>query len=105
MDNKELERAIQEEINKIRNLGEHTRKGSDHLYFRSISKFKLSNPKKIRYEGKEVYEVKCKYDIYTETEFLHTPEMDELYTEHYQDKFIIDENLKILDIEDLRKSN
>ena len=103
MVNKELEKAIQEAINKLRNLGEHTRKDSDHLYFRSISKFKLSEPKKIIYKGKDVYEVKCQYDIYTETEFLHTPEMDGLYTEHYRDKFFVDKNLKILDVEDLRK--
>ncbi|MFX1411420.1 MAG: hypothetical protein ACFFA6_13800 [Promethearchaeota archaeon] len=104
MDSKKLEKAIQEAINKLRNLGEHTRKGSDHLYFRSISKFKLSGPKKTIYKGKDVYEVKCEYDIYTETEFLHTTEMDELYTEHYRDKFLVDKNLKVLDIEDLRKN-
>lgn len=50
-----------------------------------------------------MFEVICKYDIYTETEFLHTPEMDELYTEHYKDKFILDKDFKILKIENMRK--
>ncbi len=50
-----------------------------------------------------MYEVICNYDIYTETEFLHTPDMDELYTEHYRDKFILDKDLKVVKIEDLRR--
>jgi len=46
------------------------------------------------------FEVICTYDIYTETEFMHSPDMDELYTEHYKDKFIIDSDLRILEVND-----
>jgi hypothetical protein len=98
-----LEKRVKEEIDLLRKLGEHTRKGSDHLIFRSISKFELSKPVETIYNGQQAYEVICKYDIYTETEFLHPPEMDEEYTEHYRDKFIFDKKLKLLEIMDLRK--
>ena len=98
-----IEKVIMEEISKLRNLGEHARKGSDHLYYRSISKFKAGKLKEIIYQEKLAYEVICEYDIYTETEFLHTPDMDELYTEHYKDKFFLDKDFRILDIKDMRK--
>ncbi len=100
IDEKKMKSIIQEEIEKLRKLGEHAG-GSGHLAFRSIIKFKLSEPKEVEYEGKEATEVICKYDIYTETEFLHAPEDDEFYTEHYNDKFILDKDLKILTIEPL----
>ncbi|MFX0179445.1 MAG: hypothetical protein ACFE78_04595 [Candidatus Hodarchaeota archaeon] len=105
MENREkLEEIIKEEIYKLRNLGEHERKGSDHLYNRSLSKFKIGKLKKGKDQGKLIYEVICKYDVYTETEFLHTPEMDELYTEHYKDKFILDNDFRLLEIKDIRKN-
>jgi hypothetical protein len=99
-----LEDFIKKEINKLRNLGEHARKGSDHLYYRSLSKFKIEKLKKVRKKKKLFYEVTCIYDIYTETEFLHTPDMDELYTEHYKDKFVFDQDFKILEVKDIRKN-
>jgi hypothetical protein len=95
MDKSKIESIIREEISKLRKLGEHAG-GSGHLAYRSLIKFELSEPKEIKYEDKEVFEVICKYDIYTETEFLHPPENDEYYTEHYTDKFILDKDLKIL---------
>ena len=42
------------------------------------------------------------YDIYTETEFLHDSDMDELYTEHYIDKFLFNSNFELLKVEDMR---
>ena len=98
-----IEKVIMEEISKLRNLGEHARKGSDHLYYRSISKFKAGKLKEKLYQEKLTYEIICKYDIYTETEFLHPPDMDELYTEHYEDKFIFDKNFRILEIKEMWK--
>jgi hypothetical protein len=95
---KEIEHVIREEIYKLRNLGEHAREGSDHLYYRSISKFKLGKLKKTKSQERLAFEVICTYDIYTETEFLHSPDMDELYTEHYKDKFIIDRDLRIVEV-------
>ncbi|MFX1364133.1 MAG: hypothetical protein ACFFCE_15280 [Promethearchaeota archaeon] len=97
-----LENLIKKEIHKLRNLGEHSRKGSDHLSYRSLIKFELGKPKELIFQDKLIFEVTCKYDIYTETEFLHTPEMDEYYTEHYHDKFIFDEEFKIIEIIDIR---
>ena len=105
MENREnLEEIIKEEIYKLRNLGEHERKGSDHLYYRSLSKFKINKLKKGNDQGKLIYELICKYDVYTETEFLHAPEMDELYTEHYKDKFILDKDFRLLEIKEMRKN-
>ena len=103
INSEKLENIIKEEISKLRRLGEHERKGSDHLYYRSISKFNMSKIKESVYQEKAVYEVICKYDVYTETEFLHTPDIDEEYTEHYNDLFIIDKDLKLLDVKDIRK--
>jgi hypothetical protein len=100
-----LEKIIKEEIFKLRSLGEHERKGSDHLFYRSLSKFQMGEVKESTYQEREVFEVVFKYDIYTETEFLHTPEMDENYTEHYEDKFIFDDQFTLLEIIDLRKKN
>jgi len=94
-DLKEIEHSIKEEIHKLRNLGEHAREGSDHLSYRSMSKFKLGKLKKTKRQGRLAFEVICTYDIYTETEFMHSPDMDELYTEHYKDKFIIDSDFRI----------
>lgn len=59
----EIEKVIMEEISKLRNLGEHARKGSDHLYYRSISKFKAGKLKEIKYQEKLAFEVICEYDI------------------------------------------
>ncbi|MFX0058532.1 MAG: hypothetical protein ACFE85_04260 [Candidatus Hodarchaeota archaeon] len=98
-----LKKIIKKEINKLRNLGEHARKGSDHLYYRSLSKFKLDKLKKIKEKDKLFYEIICIYDIYTETEFLHTSDMDELYTEHYKDKFVLDQNFNLVEVKDIRK--
>ena len=98
-DIKDLEKKIREEINKKRNLGEHAG-GSGHLAFRSITKFNLGELKEITYKGKQAYEITCEYEIYTETEFLHPPENDKYYTEHYKDKFIFDQKLNILVLED-----
>ncbi len=47
-DLKEIEHSIKEEIHKLRNLGEHAREGSDHLSYRSMSKFKLGKLKKTK---------------------------------------------------------
>ena len=94
---KEIEHVIKEEIQKRRNLGEHARAGSGHLSYRSMSKFKLGKLKKTKHQEGLAFEVICTYDIYTETEFLHSPDMDELYTEHYKDKFIIDRDFRILE--------
>ena len=57
-----------------------------------------------KYQERETFEVVCKYDVYTETEFLHTPDMDEEYTEHYKDKFIFDKDYTLLEIIDIRKN-
>jgi len=95
----EIERTIKEEIHKLRNL-EYARGGSDHLSYRSICEFKLGKLKKIKRQEKLAFEVICTYDIYTETEFMHSPDMDELYTEHYKDKFIIDSDFRILEVND-----
>lgn len=104
MENREkLKEIIKEEIYKLRNLGEHARKGSDHLYHRSLSKFKIDKLKKLWSQDKLLYEIICEYDIYTETEFLHPSDMNDLYTEHYKDKFILDQDLKLLEIKDSRK--
>ena len=95
---KELEHVIKEDILKRRNLGEHTRGGSGHLSYRSMSKFKLGKLKKTKDQEGFIYEVISTYDIYTETEFMHSPDMDGLYTEHYKDTFIIDSAFRILEI-------
>jgi len=94
-DYKKVEEIIREDISKRRQLGEHAG-GSGHLAYRSITEFKLVNPKETNYKGKEAYEIVCNYDIYTETEFLHAPEDDELYTEHYTEVFIISKENEIL---------
>ena len=54
--------------------------------------------KKTKHQEGLAFEVICTYDIYTETEFMHSPDMAELYTEHYKDKFIIDKDFKILNV-------
>ena len=100
IDIKKMKSIIQEEIGKSHNLGEHAG-SSGHLAYRSIINFKLSEPKEVEYKGTQAYEVTCKYDIYTETEFLHDPDDDEDYTEHYQYKFILDKDSKILAVEGL----
>ena len=105
VDSKNLDEIIKKEIDKLRNLGEHERAGSDHLYYRSITKFQLGKIKELKDQEPAALEVICKYDIYTETEFLHSPDMDELYTEHYKDKFIFDKDFTLLEIKDLRKTN
>ena len=97
---KEIEQVIREEIDKHRNLGEHARGGSDHLSYRSMSKFKLGKLKKTKNQEGKAFEVICTYDVYTETEFMHSPDMDELYTEHYKDIFILDSDFKILEVSD-----
>ncbi|UCD02407.1 MAG: hypothetical protein JSV23_05190 [Promethearchaeota archaeon] len=42
-----IEEIIQKEIGKLRNLGEHGNEGSDHLYYRSISKCETDKVKEI----------------------------------------------------------
>ncbi|MHA1240149.1 MAG: hypothetical protein ACTSQU_05080 [Promethearchaeota archaeon] len=98
VESKEIERVIKEEIYKLRNLGEHVRGGSDHLSYRSMSKFKLGKLKKTKHQEKSAFTVICTYDIYTETEFMHSPDMDELFTEHYKDTFILDSDFRILEV-------
>jgi hypothetical protein len=100
---KDIENRIREEIHMLRNLGEHAREGSDHLSYRSVSKFKLGKLKKTKGQEKFAFEVTCTYDLYTETEFMHSPDVDELYTERYKDKFIIDSDFRILEINNTRK--
>ena len=95
---KEIEEVIKKEIVKLRNLGEHARGGSDHLSYRSMSKFKLGKLKKIKEQEEIRFKIICTYDVYTETEFMHSPDMDELYTEHYKDTFILDSDFKILEV-------
>ncbi len=96
-DIKKIKEIIDEEIAKSRKMGEHAG-GSGHLAFRSIIKFELSEPKEIQHKGNLAYELTCKYDIYTETEFLHPPEEDEVYTEHYTDKFLFDKDSNIIEL-------
>lgn len=102
---KQLEEFLKKEIEKLRNLGEHERAGSDHLYFRSLNQFKLGKIKELKAQDPAAFEVICTYNIYTETEFLHSPDMDELYTEHYKDKFIFDKDFTLLEVKDMRKEN
>ena len=102
IDKEKLQEAIIKKIKEIRNLGEHARKGSDHLSCRSIIYFKIKKIKKIKGQEKECFEVACKYKIYTLTEFTHPPEMDEFFTEHYLDKFILDKEYKILDVKKIK---
>ena len=99
IDAKEIEKKIRESINERRKLGEHSG-GSGHLALRSITKFNLSELKEVPYEAIIAYEIICDYEIYTETEFLHPPEDDIYYTEHYRDKFIINKNVEILNIQE-----
>lgn len=98
-----LEEATKREIFKLRNLGEHGRKGSDHVSFRSLLKFNINKIKKLKKTGNLIYEVICTYEIYTETEFLHTPDMDEFYIEHYKDTFIFDTNYNLIEVQDTYK--
>ena len=97
-----LEQFVKEEIYKLRNLGEHARRGSDHLYYRSLSQLKIGELKILKDSDELTYELVCIYDIYTETEFMHDPNMDDYLKEHYEDKFIFDKNLKLLEIKDTR---
>jgi hypothetical protein len=99
----DLEKIIKDEIIKLRSLGEHERKGSDHLFYRSLSKFQMGKGKESKYQEKVVFEIDCKYDVYTETEFLHTPDMDEEYIEHCHDKFLFDKDYTLLEVIDMRK--
>jgi len=91
----QIEQSIKEFISKNRKLGEHAG-GSGHLAYRSLIKFTLDDLKEVKYRGESAIEVNCKYEIYTETEFLHPPEEDEFYTEHYREKYILDNSLKML---------
>jgi len=86
-----------EEIKEI----EHAIKEEDHLSYRSISKFKLGKLKKTKRQDGLTFEVICMYDVYTETEFMHSPDMDELYTEHYKVKFFIDKDFRIFEVNDI----
>ena len=54
---KEIEHAVKEEIQKLRNLGEHARGGSDHLSYRSMSKFKLGKLKKIKNQEEIAFKI------------------------------------------------
>jgi len=101
-DKEKLRESIIKKTKEIRNLGEHARKGSDHLSYRSIIYFKIKKIKKVKGQEKECFEVTCKYKVYTLTEFTHPPEMDEFFTEHYLDKFILDEEYKILDVKKIK---
>ncbi len=74
--------------------------GLQNLSYRSLSKFKLGKLKKTKIQEKFTFEVICTYDVYTETEFMHSPNMEELYTEHYKDKFILDSDFRILEVSD-----
>jgi hypothetical protein len=65
-----------------------------------MSKFKLGKLKKTKLQEQAAFKVICTYDVYTETEFMHSPDMDELYTEHYKDTFVIDSDFRILEIND-----
>ena len=56
----------------------------------------MEDPREIMHENKKAYEVSYKFAIYTETEFLHPPEQDELYTERHEDKVLIDDDLNFL---------
>ena len=69
VDLEKLENILKKEIYITRNLGEHARKGSDHLYYRSLIMLNLGKVKELKYQEKPAFEVICKYDIYTETEF------------------------------------
>lgn len=101
-DREKLIQSVKKEISKLRDLGEHGRKGSDHLAYRSISKFEIDKIQNLKDENELCYELICMYDIYTETEFLHDSDMDELYTEHYIDKFLFNSNFELLKVEDMR---
>ena len=98
-----LEHIVKEEIYKLRNLGEHARKGSDHLYYRSLSQLEFGELKILKVNDELTYELNCNYNIYTETEFMHDSDMDDLFKEHYKEKFIFDSSFKLLEIKDLRK--
>ena len=95
LDLKALEKKIKERIEKSHKLGEHAG-GSGHLAFRSLIQFKMEPPKEILHQGKNAYEISYKFGIYTETEFLHPPEQDELYTERYEEKILVDDDLNFL---------
>lgn len=99
--NKEkLGEIIREEINKHHRLGEHAG-GSGHLGYRSITKMEIGDPQEFTFKNKRAFKIKLKYEIYTETEFLHPPEKDDLYTEHHRETIILDENLEVLDFKSL----
>jgi len=101
-DIEKLIQTVKKEIYNLRNLGEHGREGSDHLSYRSINKFEIDEIKNLNVKNEVRYELICRYDIYTETEFLHDFEMDELCTEHYIDKFLFDSNFELLKVENMR---
>lgn len=97
IDKDKINDVIQLKIGDMHRLGEQTGT-TDHVAYRSFTKFELSDPKEFQFEGKIAFEVVAIYNIYTETEFLHHPDNDHLYNEHWEDTFIVDENYKILDI-------
>ena len=84
LDIKKLEKKIKDRIEREHELGEHAG-GSGHLAFRSMIEFKMGDPIEIMHVNKKVYEISYKFAIYTETEFLHPPEQDDLYTERHED--------------------
>lgn len=96
IDKSKINLAVKEELRKQRKLGEQTG-GSGHLGFVSISELKHSDPKKIKFKGQDAYEVLVELETYTETEFEHSPEHDEMYKSRHRDKIILDENLNVLD--------
>jgi len=96
-----LEQKIREKISEVYKLGEHAG-GGGHLSYRSLSDLSIGEPKEFSFQGKKAFEIICEYKIYTETEFMHPPDMEDLFTEKHKDKIIIDEELNILDFIDLR---
>lgn len=99
IDTNKLKKIIQNEIEKRHKLGEFAG-GSGHLSYRSVSKLELETPKEIKFKGKIAYQIAFKFNIYTETEFLHSPEDNDTYfTERHQVKVIFDKNINILEWE------
>jgi len=95
IDLKVLEQKIKDRIARTHKLGEHAG-GSGHLAFRSLIDFKMESPKEIMHEGKKAYDISYNFGIYTETEFLHPPEQDELYTERHEENVNVDDDLNLL---------
>jgi hypothetical protein len=57
----------------------------------------------VKYNKKIAFEIIFKCDLYTETEFLHSSDMDNLYIERYNDKFLLDGDYIILEGIDINK--